>query len=154
METPGLEPGSFEPSYEKWLQTVHPDDRQGADRIVQEAAAGTELNAEWRVIDRNGAVRWLLARGRPLADSGGKLARYIGIVMDITDRKRAEEELKKNESWFRAIFEQAPVGIALTETPSGNFLAVNPKLCEIMGRSEEELRKLNFQSVTHPTTSR
>ncbi len=146
----GLEPGSFEPSYEKWLQTVHPDDRQGADRIVQEAAAGTELNAEWRVIDRNGAVRWLLARGRPLADSGGKLARYIGIVMDITDRKRAEEELKKNESWFRAIFEQAPVGIALTETPSGNFLAVNPKLCEIMGRSEEELRKLNFQSVTHP----
>ena len=92
----GLEPHCCEPSYETWKQTVHHDDREKVERVVQEAAAnGVELNAEWRLIDRDGSVRWLMSRGRPLPDSDGRPVRYIGIVMDITERKQAEEALKK-----------------------------------------------------------
>jgi len=76
---------------------------------------------------------------------------YIVVVSrDISDRKRANEALEASEKRFRTVYERAPVGIALVDPESGRFLKVNPKLCEILGRSEEELLKCNFQSLTHP----
>ncbi len=95
----GLEPHCCEPTYEAWRQTVHPDDREKVEQIVQGAAANhTELNAEWRVRDRDGSLRWLMSRGRPFCDTEGQVVRYIGIVMDITERKQMEETLKER-SW-------------------------------------------------------
>jgi PAS domain S-box-containing protein len=92
----GLEPHSCVPSYETWWQTIHPDDRENAEKKVQEAALrGSELNAEWRVTDRDGSVRWLMSRGRPFRDSNGKAIRFIGIVLDITERKKAEIALQE-----------------------------------------------------------
>jgi PAS domain S-box-containing protein len=94
-----VEPHSCEPSYAAWRQVVHPDDRAEAERVINQAArAGTELNVEFRVADRGGATRWLLARGRPVRDTGGEVARYSGIVLDITGRKRTEEELRQREA--------------------------------------------------------
>jgi PAS domain S-box-containing protein len=91
----GLEPHCYEPTYETWRQTVHPDDREKVEQVVQEAATrAIELNAEWRVQDRDGSLRWLMSRGRPLHDTEGRPTRFIGIVMDITERKKMEEDLK------------------------------------------------------------
>ena len=92
----GLEPHSCVPSYESWRQTIHPDDREHTEKKVQEAARkGSELNTEWRVISSDGTVRWLMSRGRPLQDANGKIVRFIGIVLDITERKQAEEIFQK-----------------------------------------------------------
>jgi PAS domain S-box-containing protein len=92
----GLEPHSCEPSYEAWLQTIHPDDRAGAAQAVQKAAhEAAELNTEWRVCDPDGTERWLISRGQPVFDAEGRAARYIGTVLDITSRKQAEEALQK-----------------------------------------------------------
>ncbi|MCX5643340.1 MAG: PAS domain S-box protein [Phycisphaerae bacterium] len=92
----GLEPHACEPSYEAWRQTVHPDDRARVEAAVQEAARrGMELKAEWRVRDRRGEERWLMSRGRPVHDAGGQTARYRGIVLDITERKQMEAELRR-----------------------------------------------------------
>jgi PAS domain S-box-containing protein len=93
----GLEPGSCKPSYEAWRQIVHPGDRPRAEQTVREAASrGTDLNVEFRVVDRDGTERWLMSRGRPLRDGNGKIVRYIGIVLDITERRRAEEALRSS----------------------------------------------------------
>ena len=98
----GLEPHKCEPSYEVWRQTIHPDDRTEAERAVKEAASkGNELNAEWRVRDGKGAERWLMSRGKPIFDENGFVVRYIGIVMDITQRKRSEEALSESERFLR-----------------------------------------------------
>ncbi len=76
---------------------------------------------------------------------------YVVVVSrDISERKRANEALEGSERRFRTVYERAPVGIALVDPESGRFLRVNPKLCEILGRSEEELLELDFQRVTHP----
>ena len=92
----GLEPYSCEPSYEAWLKTVHHDDRAAVEQAVQETSStGVELNTEWRVLDPKGGERWLMARGRPIYNDQGQAVSYIGIVMDITERKRAEHELSK-----------------------------------------------------------
>ncbi len=92
----GLDPHSCVPSYETWRQTIHPDDRENAEKKVGEAALkGNELNAEWRVVDHDGSIRWLMSRGRPLLDANGKAIRFIGIVLDITERKQFEAEREK-----------------------------------------------------------
>lgn len=110
----GLEPHSCEPSYEAWLDTIHPDDRAGAERAVKEAASrGTELNAEWRTNQDIGQQRWLMSRGRPVLDVQGHVVAYLGIVIDISRRKEAEEALRQSEVRYRSLFENISNGVAV-----------------------------------------
>ncbi|MBN3890688.1 MAG: PAS domain S-box protein [Nostoc sp. JL31] len=74
----------------------------------------------------------------------------IGIILaDVTAAKQTEVALRESEERFRAMFNQAAVGIALVAL-DGQFLQVNPALCEITGYSLEELIQMNFQEITHP----
>jgi PAS domain S-box-containing protein len=94
----GLEPYSCEPSYDSWLATVHPEDRETAQQQVKQAVeSGTELNLEYRLSDRSRGVRWIAGRGRPLFDVKGNAISYIGIAMDITEDKRIEQALIRSE---------------------------------------------------------
>ena len=68
------------------------------ERAVKEAAfKGLERSVEWRMNDVNGRQRWFMSRGRPFRDTTGQVSRYIGIVVDITDRKRAEQLIRESE---------------------------------------------------------
>lgn len=108
----GLEPGSCNPSYEAWLETVHPNDLPLVERAVREAALnGTELNAEWRVCTADGTERWLMSRGQPERDGEGKVARFLGIVMDMTERKRVEGELRESQSRLDLALRSAHMGV-------------------------------------------
>ena len=91
----GLKPLNCKPSYEEWLKVIHPDDRSKTEQVLQEAVLrGSSYNTEWRVKLSDGRERWLMSRGRPLKDSQDQIVRYLGIVMDITEPKRAEQEKK------------------------------------------------------------
>ncbi len=139
-----LEPKSVEPSYEAWRQTIHPDDREEVERTVREAAANlTELNAEWRTNHPEGIERWLKSRGRPIFDEHGQAIRYVGIVMDITDRRKVEEAVKQSETKYRRLFDLSPMGI-LSCDRHGRIMEVNPKLLQILGSpSQEAARAIN-----------
>lgn len=92
----GLDPNSVEPSYEAWAQAIHPDDRPKVEKAVMEASAnGTRLSTEWRVNGRPEKERWLMSIGQPVPDASGNVARYVGIVIDISERKQLE--LMKDE---------------------------------------------------------
>lgn len=146
----GLEPYSCEPSYEAWLRTIHPDDRAVAERAIQEAASkGTELTAVWRTQSPNGHERWLMSRGRPICDENGRVMRYIGIVIDITESKKAEDALRASEERYRAVFDNAGIGIDLLDQ-DGRILQVNQSLLDMLGYSEKELHQLTFLDITHP----
>lgn len=74
----------------------------------------------------------------------------IGIILaEVTAAKQTEVALRESEERFRAMFNQAAVGITLVGL-DGRFLQVNPALCEITGYSHEELMQMNFQEITHP----
>ncbi len=62
----------------------------------------------------------------------------------------ALERKRRSEAWFRAIFEQAPLGVALLDTPSGRFLKVNPSFAQITGRSVDQLLVSDWKQLTHP----
>ena len=90
----GLPPDS-EVDYEVFLAGLHPDDRERADRVVRQALdpeGGGEYRIEYRTVGLTDSVeRWVAARGQAFFE-GGRAYRFIGTVLDITERKRAEEE--------------------------------------------------------------
>lgn len=73
----------------------------------------------------------------------------VGAVRDITERKEADEALKRSEQRFRSYFEHAQVGMSVTH-PDKGWLEVNPRQQEILGYSLEELRNLTWSEMTHP----
>jgi two-component system, cell cycle sensor histidine kinase and response regulator CckA len=79
----------------------------------------------------------------------GKPRFLAGFTIDITERKRAEEELRRTNELFRSAFEEAPGGMCLV-SPEGRFLRVNNALCLMLERSESELLAMSFIDVTHP----
>lgn len=81
-----------------------------------------------------------------LDTDGGQI---VSFVSDITDRKQALNNLVSSKQTFRKVMDNSPIGLALVN-PSGQFLKTNNALCEMLGYSEEELIKLDFQSITHP----
>ncbi len=132
-----MDPHSCEPSYAQWLKTVHPDNLAVVEQAFQKAAReGLPLNIEWRVQRRDGSERWLMSQGVPFKDGQGSIRRYLGTVLDITERKRAEEERLKSESHFRALVQTIPDLIWLKDR-DGTYLSCNPMFERFYGARQE-----------------
>ena len=135
---------------EGWRAAVHPDDlgrfSSVRDRGIGE---GEVFEAEVRLRRRDGADRWHLVRSVPVPDEPGRSARRFGAATDIDDRRRAEEALRESERQYRAVYDQAAVGIAEVDL-TGRFLRANDRYCEIVGYPQEALLGLRFRDITHP----
>jgi two-component system sensor histidine kinase/response regulator len=99
---------------------------------------GTDWEIEQRVRHKDQTARWLLGRGVVLRNENGSVTRFIGTALDITDRKLIERALSESEERFRRTFENAAVGMILTDL-EGKFLEYNRRFCEFLGYSAEEL---------------
>jgi PAS domain S-box-containing protein len=81
---------------------------------------------------------------------GMQIAGAIATAQLYSDLRKTETYLRENEERFRTLFEHAAVGIAEVQAGTGRFLAVNRMLCEIVGRTEEEMLATTFMAITHP----
>src|SRR5262249_3300324 len=134
----------------RWLEVLHPDDREPTRRLWTDSVAGRgPYDVEYRVRRSDGVYRWFKTRGVPIRDGAGNIFKWFGTCTDITDLKRAEEALRESEERFRGTFENAAVGMAHVDV-QGRFLRVNEKLCEIVGYRGEELLAKTFQEITCP----
>jgi PAS domain S-box-containing protein len=98
----GLPPGGFQRTQAAWEALVHPDDRALAvQRVTESFKTEAPVEGEWRVIWPDGSVRWLAARWQAFKNAAGEPIRLMGINIDVTDRKRMEEELRKSEERLR-----------------------------------------------------
>ncbi|PWV65526.1 PAS domain S-box protein [Plasticicumulans acidivorans] len=96
----GLEQPLPQPSFADWCETLDPRDRERVTTEVLDATqAGRDLEIDWRVnLPPGHPERWLFARGRALFDESGRLDRYLGIVLDISERKLAAERRQRSEA--------------------------------------------------------
>jgi PAS domain S-box-containing protein len=94
----GYAPGEFSPVNEAWLRAIHPEDaddvRRGIDKVV---ATGEDFRRQYRVLWPDGAVRWVESQGRCLRDNDGRAHWLMGVITDVTHRKRAEESMLRAE---------------------------------------------------------
>jgi PAS domain S-box-containing protein len=89
----GLPPGGFEGGYQGWARLLHPDDLAKAEADVRRALETGKYFTEFRVIWPDGSVHWLEARANVFTDGHDKPVRIMGVNMDVTERKLAEEQL-------------------------------------------------------------
>ncbi len=144
----GLLPGSGPYTLEQWAQQVHPDDLARVRAAIDHSlSAHTEFKEEYRVRWPDDCWHWVSAYGRAVAVAAGASQRMAGVIQDITERQQAEIELQASETRFRAVFEQAAVGMARL-SPLGYWIQVNQKLCNILGYDPAELMGQHFSAIT------
>lgn len=108
------DPHATKPSQSLWLQTIHPEDRGRIVETVKAAvAAQGPMTLEWRVNRADGAFSWLMGRGEPEFCCDGRIRKYLGVVIDITERKQMEKELRESETRYRELFNNSSSGIAI-----------------------------------------
>ena len=103
----GFEPGGFGATYEAFLESVHPEDR---DHVVNSVNAcvddGKGYDIEHRIIWPDGMVRWVSETGNVIRDSKGRAIRMLGVVRDITRRKEAEAVLRRDKETFERLVKE------------------------------------------------
>lgn len=95
----GMGPGEYDGTFDTWLRFIHHEDREIASSAVKKiTTVSRELSHEFRIISKQGAIRWILARGKIVKDGKGKNLKFIGINIDITDQKVIEHKLRLTEA--------------------------------------------------------
>lgn len=126
-------------SPDEWKSRLHPDDLPGVlrqlDNLITLDASRFEL--EFRLRHEDGSYRWIMSKGSSIMDESRNVARIIGASVDVSDRKRIEEDLRASEEMFRTIFDLSPDGICLNNFHDLSFLDVNRSFCEISGFQKE-----------------
>ena len=141
---------------EGWARNVHPDDRRRVTAAVSAGGRGP-FHTEFRFVHWDGAVVWVVAQvvpmrsegaGDPGGDSagGGELTGYLGTITDITETKRAEEELRRSEQRYQALSENSAVGIWQVST-DGSTLYINPTMRAMLELApDDDLAGVHFES--------
>jgi two-component system sensor histidine kinase/response regulator len=170
-------------SFAAWEAALHPEDRPAALTVLEQSLRDRTLfNTEYRVLHRDGQVRWIGSTGRAAYDDAGRAIRMTGICMDVTERRAMLEKIQQwnaelertvaartteltaaqahtshalervaaSEARFRAIFEQAPVGVALIDPLTGQIHEANSRFAEITGRTREQMATIDWRGITHP----
>ncbi|MES2470259.1 MAG: PAS domain S-box protein [Verrucomicrobiota bacterium] len=118
----------------RFHQSVHPDDWARVERNIERAVqAGDLIDVEYRIHLADGSWRWILSRGRPRFPASGGPDRLLGLSMDITGRRQAEEKLHQ----LSLAVEQSPVLVVITDL-KGRIIYVNRKFSEVTGYSPED----------------
>jgi PAS domain S-box-containing protein len=133
-----------------FLSLIPEADREAVmDGISALTAESPTQSHEHRVIAPDGEIRWQRWTNRALFDTQGNAVAFQSIGEDITDRKRAEEELRESEERFRTLFENAPLGYQSLDR-NGNFVELNETWCKLLGYTKEEVLGRNFSEFVHP----
>jgi PAS domain S-box-containing protein len=146
----GIAPGP-QLTWREMRALVHKEDREAARLEVERAVLNlTDFDVEYRINRPDGELIWVALKGRAQYGPDGKPLGMIGVIQDITGRKAAEQGIRDSEARYRALFEQAAVGVMHADL-EGRWTLVNRRLAEILGYdSPEELIGKTYLEVTHP----
>ncbi len=123
--------------------------KAGVEVITTRSSPSQGDEYEVTYIHKTGRRFPVLVSRTPLVDASGALTGLMGVIADMTERKRAAEKIRESEERFRSALDNAPIGMSLV-SPEGRWLKVNRALLNILGYSEAELLATDFQHITHP----
>ena len=118
---------------------MHPDDKQAVfDGWYAATTAGLSWDWECRFVTKQGKVSWVTGHAEALFDSYGNAQGYLGVIVDITERKHFEQALRESESLFRSMYENAPMPYQSLDI-EGNILDANTEWLKQLGYERQEV---------------
>ncbi len=143
----GIDPQQFEGSYEKFLETVHPDDREAVNEAYVNSLRddANTYEIEHRIVRRdNNEVRYVYEKCYHERDNSGRVIRSVGMVQDITERKQREQKLVISDRIFKHALDMLCIAGF-----DGYFKTLNPSWEKILGWSTEELMAKPWIEFVH-----
>jgi PAS domain S-box-containing protein len=139
------------PRFEDFFQRIHPDDQPGFRELIQTAIREkAEWEADYRIVHPDGSVRDIHVVGHPVVSTSGHVVEIVGTVIDVTERKRAEETIREQEMELRQILDLAPQQVAVFG-PGGERLYANRLALDYLGFSLEEWQQSTGRgNYVHP----
>ncbi len=132
-----------------WIELVHPDHRDATvRRWLQSATTGSSYSDIYQLRRADGDYRWIQSVGEPFRDIEGRIVHWYGLVIDIDERKRAEEALRESERESRLIVDTVP-GLVATLTPAGEVDLVNHQIVEYCGQDLEAMKQWGSNGTVH-----
>ena len=147
----GMSPDETSGSLQEFWDRVHQDDRKHLQRAIQQASETNEgFNEEFRVVWRDGTTHWLRSRGGYCYAANGERQRMVGISVDITERKLAEETLRKSEERFRQAA-QAGKMYSFEWDVTTDIVVRSPERVQVLGGTEPlTVRHQQFVDTIYP----
>jgi PAS domain S-box-containing protein len=148
----GVSPRSFGGTYEAFVELMDPEYRGTVEEMIRRSLEERKPFAhERRIIRPNGEEQVIEARAEVFVDESGEPIRMAGTVQDVTERKRAEAELRKSEERFRSLVQNSQDVITVAD-PNGKVLYRSPSIEQVMGYKPEELLDKDVQEAVpvHP----
>lgn len=147
----GMPPGT-PMSYGSSLAAVHPDDRTWVDAAARRASSeGPKLELEFRTVWPDGSIHWVAVRGLTTYDQAGRALHMEGVILDLTERKRAEEALRERKARLRLAVESSNTGLWEWDLRS-NQVYYSPIWKRQIGYEDHEIsdRLEEWRSRVHP----
>ncbi len=140
----GLAPGSLQPKYDTFLQAFHPEDRERVKQVALDAFAGERrYQIDCRVVKPDREVRHVVCQGEICRDELGKPVRVIGTMLDISERKQAEEQLREASLYARSLIE-ASLDPLVMISREGKITDVNRGTEQVTGVARDRLIGSDF----------
>ncbi len=144
----GEERRDINPDESFWSSHLHPNDHERVKQNLRQVvlSQNDEFRDEYRIVNSDGSIRWVDAKGQVLRDASGAAIRMYGVNMDISERKDSEERIKLSENQLRLITNALPALISYVDN-NERFRFVNQKFTEWFDISSEEMVGLKVREV-------
>jgi PAS domain S-box-containing protein len=131
----------------EYLQGVHPEDRAFVARSIRHCITeGTEYAEEYRLLQPDGQLRWVFARGRCYKDHHGRPMRFLGAALDLTERKHTEQALRQSQTELQLIINAMPILISYVDHEE-RFRLNNAAYLDWYGLTPQELYGRTIREV-------
>lgn len=150
----GFQPQTFDGKVETFFSVVHPDDRERVRRASQAAIQdGVPYNIDHRIVRPDGVVRWVHERADVVRDLEGRPQSMVGVVQDVTERKRTEHDLVEAKRFAESLLETANVMIVQVDA-AGRIQTINQMAEIVSGRSKTEMHGQPWSALAGDTAQK
>ncbi|MEM7772449.1 MAG: PAS domain S-box protein [Cyanobacteria bacterium P01_A01_bin.37] len=134
----GLEPRQSKSCESTWRTCVHHDDLEQAEQAFQAALdTHTQFESEYRVVDSDGTIRWVMEKGHGIYNEANKPVRAVGVLIDINDRKQAEKALQESQQFLQTVLNALPLYVFWKDRHSV-YMGCNDKFAKAAGLATPE----------------